>query len=59
MKSGHDDDGFAGISVDEINSMMNEVDQNGDGRMSFEEFMALMADRKEPKSRTTEEGEGT
>jgi len=59
LKSGHDDDGFAGISVDEINSMMNEVDQNGDGRMSFEEFMALMADRKEPKSRTPDEIEGT
>mmetsp|Transcript_14111 Transcript_14111/g.33514 ORF Transcript_14111/g.33514 Transcript_14111/m.33514 type:complete len:581 (+) Transcript_14111:1110-2852(+) len=59
LKSGHDDDGFAGISVDEISSMMTEVDQNGDGRMSFDEFMALMADRKEaPKSRTPEPESG-
>eukprot|EP00913_Durusdinium_trenchii_P013493 g12670.t2 len=51
LKSGHQEEGFAGISVEEISEIMKEVDQNGDGRMSFEEFMALMADRKDaPKA---------
>lgn len=55
LKSGHQEEGFAGISVEEISEIMKEVDQNGDGRMSFEEFMALMADRKDaPKESEAE-----
>lgn len=57
LKSGHEQDGFAGISVEEIGEIMKEVDQNGDGNMSFEEFMALMADRKEaPKEQEAAAG---
>ncbi|CAJ1432886.1 unnamed protein product [Effrenium voratum] len=47
LKTGREEDGFAGINLDEISEIMTEVDQNGDGQMCFEEFMALMADRKD------------
>lgn len=46
LSSGHDDnEGYAGINVEEVNDIMKEVDANGDGQMSFEEFMQLMADK--------------
>eukprot|EP00435_Cladocopium_sp_Y103_P028814 s931_g7.t1 len=58
LKSGHEQEGFAGISVEEIGEIMKEVDQNGDGHMSFEEFMALMADRKEAPKELVQQGVG-
>lgn len=39
-----EDTGITGIDVDEVNQIMMEVDTNGDGKMSFVEFMGLMAD---------------
>mmetsp|Transcript_5066 Transcript_5066/g.9087 ORF Transcript_5066/g.9087 Transcript_5066/m.9087 type:complete len:919 (+) Transcript_5066:104-2860(+) len=38
-----EESGFAGINVDEINDIMEEVDANGDNKMSFDEFMDLMS----------------
>jgi len=44
LANGNEDFGV-GVSEDEVNDIMNEVDRSGDGEISFEEFMEMMGDK--------------
>ncbi len=35
------------ISTDQVDTMINEVDENGDGEIDFEEFLQMMRNLKE------------
>jgi len=44
LANGNEDFGV-GVSEDEVNDIMNEVDRSGDGEISYEEFMEMMGDK--------------